>query len=73
VTLARFTAPDPQLDHLVYAVLDLDVAAAAFTTATNASPMINPDGAMWVAATRSAFVIVMITTRWEGDGRRDHN
>jgi hypothetical protein len=38
VTLARFVPPDPQLDHLVYAVLDLDAAAAAFTAATGVAP-----------------------------------
>jgi hypothetical protein len=38
VPLTRFAAPDPRLDHLVYAMPDLADAAAAFTAATGIEP-----------------------------------
>jgi hypothetical protein len=54
VTLTRFAPPDPQLDHLVYAVPDLDAAAAAFTATTGVAPA--PGGRHLGRGTRNLLV-----------------
>jgi hypothetical protein len=54
VTTTRFGTPDPQLDHLVYAVPDLAEAAARFTAVTGVEPA--PGGRHLGRGTRNLLV-----------------